>query len=85
MNKQQKKLNAISSLQRMLTKENKRYMRKLHAYLMLASAFHEQEERATELLVVLVLLISLLYQKRQRLPSWGVTSPNRLDNASLQL
>ncbi len=26
-------------------------MRKLHAYLMLASAFHEQEERATELLL----------------------------------
>ncbi|AER19821.1 DUF1129 domain-containing protein [Streptococcus suis] len=51
MNKQQKKLNAISSLQRMLTKENKAYMRKLHAYLMLASAFHEQGERATELLL----------------------------------
>ncbi len=51
MNKQQKKKIAISSLQRMLTKENKRYMRKLHAYLMLASAFHEQEERATELLL----------------------------------
>lgn len=51
MNKQQKKLNAISSLQRMLTKENKAYMRKLNAYLILASAFHEQEERATELLL----------------------------------
>ncbi|WP_321538166.1 hypothetical protein [Streptococcus suis] len=51
MNKQQKKLNAISSLQGKLTKENKAYMRKLHAYLILASAFHEQEERATELLL----------------------------------
>lgn len=51
MNKQQEHLNAISSLQGRLTKENKAYMRKLHAYLMLASAFHEQEERATELLL----------------------------------
>ncbi|MFM0584139.1 hypothetical protein [Streptococcus suis] len=51
MNKQQKNLNAISSLQGKLTKENKAYMRKLHAYLILASAFHEQEERATELLL----------------------------------
>ncbi|WP_244228965.1 hypothetical protein [Streptococcus suis] len=51
MSKQQKNLNAISSLQGRLTKENKAYMRKLHAYLMLASAFHEQEERATELLL----------------------------------
>lgn len=51
MNKQQEHLNAISSLQGKLTKENKAYMRKLHAYLMLASAFHEQEERATELLL----------------------------------
>ncbi|HFI0357831.1 TPA: hypothetical protein ACGOWA_000972 [Streptococcus suis] len=41
MSKQQEKLNAISSLQGKLTKENKAYMRKLHAYLMLASAFHE--------------------------------------------
>ncbi|HHT7735365.1 TPA: hypothetical protein ACT2FU_002073 [Streptococcus suis] len=44
-------MNAISSLQGKLTKENKAYMRKLHAYLILASAFHEQEERATELLL----------------------------------
>ncbi|MGQ7381391.1 hypothetical protein ACTGZS_01520 [Streptococcus suis] len=51
MNKQQERLNAISSLQGKLTKENKAYMRKLHAYLILASAFHEQEERATELLL----------------------------------
>lgn len=51
MNKQQKNLNAISSLQRMLTKENKAYMRKLHGYMILASAFHEQEKRATELLL----------------------------------
>ncbi|WP_238141478.1 hypothetical protein [Streptococcus suis] len=51
MNKQQEHLNAISSLQGKLTKENKAYMRKLHAYLILASAFHEQEERATELLL----------------------------------
>lgn len=51
MNKQQEHLNAISSLQGKLTKENKAYMRKLHAYLLLASAFHEQEERATELLL----------------------------------
>ncbi|WP_029743453.1 DUF1129 domain-containing protein [Streptococcus suis] len=51
MDKQQKNLNAISGLQGRLTKENKAYMRKLHAYLMLASAFHEQEERATELLL----------------------------------
>ena len=51
MNKQQEHLNAISSLQGRLTKENKAYMRKLHAYLILESAFHEQEERATELLL----------------------------------
>lgn len=51
MNKQQEHLNAISSLQGRLTKENKAYMRKLPAYLMLASAFNEQEERATELLL----------------------------------
>lgn len=51
MNKQQEHLNAISSLQGRLTKENKAYMRKLHTYLILASAFHEQEERATELLL----------------------------------
>ncbi|MGQ7321581.1 hypothetical protein ACTGZU_03130 [Streptococcus suis] len=51
MNKQQEHLNTISSLQGKLTKENKAYMRKLHAYLILASAFHEQEERATELLL----------------------------------
>ncbi|CYV00849.1 membrane protein [Streptococcus suis] len=51
MNKQQEHLNAISSLRGRLTKENKAYMRKLHAYLILASAFHEQEERATELLL----------------------------------
>ena len=51
MNKQQEHLNAISSLQGRLTKENKAYMRKLHAYLILASAFHVQEERTTELLL----------------------------------
>ncbi|MGU7966128.1 hypothetical protein ACS6YB_07175 [Streptococcus suis] len=51
MNKQQENLNTISNLQGKLTKENKAYMRKLHAYLILASAFHEQEERATELLL----------------------------------
>ena len=51
MNKQQEHLNAISSLQGKLTKENKAYMRKLPAYLILASAFHEQEERTTELLL----------------------------------
>ncbi|WP_238600843.1 hypothetical protein [Streptococcus suis] len=51
MNKQQEYLNAISSLQGKLTKENKAYMRKLHGYMILASAFHEQEERATELLL----------------------------------
>ncbi|WP_242616133.1 hypothetical protein [Streptococcus parasuis] len=44
-------MNAISSLQGKLTKENKAYIRKLHAYLILASAFHGQEERATELLL----------------------------------
>ncbi|HFI0435388.1 hypothetical protein ACSBRS_007675 [Streptococcus suis] len=33
MNKQQENLNAISSLQGKLTKENKAYMRKLHALL----------------------------------------------------
>lgn len=51
MNKQQENLNAISSLQGKLTKENKAYMRKLHGYMILASAFHEQEERAIELLL----------------------------------
>ncbi|MFI3056540.1 MULTISPECIES: DUF1129 domain-containing protein [Streptococcus] len=51
MNKQQEYLNAISSLRGKLTKENKAYMRKLHGYMILASAFHEQEERATELLL----------------------------------
>lgn len=51
MNKQQENLNDISKLQAKLTKENKAYMRKLHGYMILASAFHEQEERATELLL----------------------------------
>lgn len=51
MNKQQENLNAISDLQGKLTKENKAYMRKLHGYMILASAFHEQEEMATELLL----------------------------------
>ncbi|MEG3265182.1 hypothetical protein [Streptococcus suis] len=51
MDKQQKNLNAISGLQGKLTKENKAYMRKLHGYMILASAFHEQEKRATELLL----------------------------------
>ncbi|MCO8199494.1 hypothetical protein [Streptococcus suis] len=41
----------IETIEEQLTKENKAYMRKLHAYLMLASAFHEQEEKATELLL----------------------------------
>lgn len=51
MNKQQENLNAISNLKGKLTKENKVYMRKLHGYLILASAFHEQEAEATELLL----------------------------------
>ncbi|HEM5975683.1 TPA: hypothetical protein U2B24_000622 [Streptococcus suis] len=51
MNKQQKKLNAISSLQGKLTKENKAYMNRLRSYLILASSFHRQEEKIAELLV----------------------------------
>ncbi|HFI0401100.1 TPA: hypothetical protein ACGOYC_001254 [Streptococcus suis] len=51
MSKQMEYRKQIEVIESQLTKENKAYMRKLHAYLMLASAFHEQEERATELLL----------------------------------